>query len=285
MDIRQLKAFIAVFEERSITLAAQRLFLAQPTLSVTIRQLEGALGVKLFERLPRGVAVSEEARLLYPQARRLVAQAEALARMFRQKHDCLPLTIGVEVEVGRRQLEHFLAMTAQASAAILLNVREGCAGDARLAAEDSRCEDELFVALWEEDFVLAVPSSHPLAGGERVEMAELSDSDWITCPENSAHQRLLDLHGAVAPGLALAAQASSLRLAAHMVAAGLGLALLPASLLSGNDALAAIPLAGATLSRRVGLCYAAQAQDLPALQALLAYLSAAAHKGKEADKP
>ncbi|MCQ9186652.1 LysR family transcriptional regulator, partial [Streptomyces sp. IBSBF 2953] len=59
MDVRHLKAFLAVFEERNITAAAQRLFISQPTLSVTIKQLEDELGVALFVRQPRGVDVSE----------------------------------------------------------------------------------------------------------------------------------------------------------------------------------------------------------------------------------
>lgn len=67
MDIRHLKAFIAVFEERNITAAAQRLCVAQPSLSVTIRQLEEELGVELFLRQARGVDVSEQARVLYPR--------------------------------------------------------------------------------------------------------------------------------------------------------------------------------------------------------------------------
>ncbi|MBV7515935.1 LysR family transcriptional regulator, partial [Pseudomonas sp. PDM25] len=83
MDIRHLKAFLAVFEERNITSAAQRLFISQPTLSVTIKQLEQELGATLFIRQPRGVEVTEEARVLYPQARRMVADAMALSRLFR----------------------------------------------------------------------------------------------------------------------------------------------------------------------------------------------------------
>ncbi|MEO9456616.1 LysR family transcriptional regulator, partial [Chromobacterium phragmitis] len=230
MDIRQLKAFVAVFEERSVTLAAQRLFVTQPTLSVTIRQLEEELGATLFQRLPRGVEVSEDARLLYPQARRMLAQADALARMFRQRRDCPPLCLGVDPDVGRGQLETLLARAARAEPAILLEIREGCCGDARLAPEDGRCEDELFLPLWEEDFVLAVPTGHPLAASERVEISQLNEPDWIVCPDHPSHQRLLDLHGAAAPTLAAAARAGSLRLAAHMAAAGLGAALLPASL-------------------------------------------------------
>ena len=64
MDIRHLKAFIAVFEARNITVAAQRLCVAQPTLSVTIRQLEEDLGVELFGRQARGVEVRAQAREL-----------------------------------------------------------------------------------------------------------------------------------------------------------------------------------------------------------------------------
>ncbi|MEN2425034.1 LysR family transcriptional regulator [Chromobacterium vaccinii] len=283
MDIRQLKAFVAVFEERSITLAAQRLFITQPTLSVTIRQLEDALGVTLFERLPRGVDVSEDARLLYPQARRMLAQADALARMFRQRRDCAPLCLGVDADVSRSQLEALLARAARAEPAILLEVREGCCGDTRLAAEDGRCEDELFLPLWEEDFVLAVPADHRLAARNQVDVALLDETEWITCPHHPSHQRLLDLHGAAAPALAAAARAGSLRLAAHMAAAGLGVALLPASLADDHPSLKAIPLAGATPTRRVGLCYAAQALELPALQALKETLNG--HSGSGADKP
>ncbi|AUH50948.1 LysR family transcriptional regulator [Chromobacterium sp. ATCC 53434] len=285
MDIRQLKAFVAVFEERSITLAAQRLFVTQPTLSVTIRQLEETLGATLFERLPRGVAVSEDARLLYPQARRLLTQAEALARMFRQRRDCPPLTLGVDADIGRNQLETLLARAGLASPAILLDVREGCCGDARLAAEDLRCEDELFLPLWEEDFVLAVPAAHRLASRERVDPALLDETDWIVCPDHPSHQRLLDLHGAAAPALAVAARAGSLRLAAHMAAAGLGVALLPASLADDHPGLKAVLLAGATPSRRVGLCHAAQALELPALQALRACLRSFYEQRRPASRP
>ncbi|POZ60110.1 LysR family transcriptional regulator [Chromobacterium alticapitis] len=268
MDIRQLKAFVAVFEARSITTAAHRLFVTQPTLSVTIRQLEDELGAALFERLPRGVAVSEEARLLYPHARRMLAQAEALSKMFKQRQDCLPLRVGMDADVGRRQLEILLARIAETKPGILAEVVAGCDGDIRLAAEDARCEDELFLPLWEEDFVLAVPLQHALAAAASVELALLDEPDWVICPEHSSHQRLLDLHGGASPALAAAARAGNLRLAAHMAAAGMGIALLPASLVEENPALRAIALQGGTLTRRVGLCHPAQALALPAFQAL-----------------
>ena len=73
MDKRQLKAFICVFEERNITRAAQLLNLTQPALSATIKLLEEELATTLFIRRPRGVEVTEDARVLYPQARKMLS--------------------------------------------------------------------------------------------------------------------------------------------------------------------------------------------------------------------
>lgn len=85
MDKRQLKAFMCVFEERNITRAAALLNLTQPALSATIKALEEELGTQLFERKPRGVEVTEDARVLYPHARRMIGDMSALACRFRKK--------------------------------------------------------------------------------------------------------------------------------------------------------------------------------------------------------
>lgn len=274
MDIRQLKAFVAVFEERNITAAAQRLHITQPTLSVTIRQLEESLQTSLFERQARGVAVSEAARLLYPQARRLLAQAQQLQTQFRQRNSCLPLTLGVEEDVADSHIEALLRFARQQVPGLLLSVQPGCSGEARLAAEENRCEDELFLPLWEELYQLAVSAEVAANLPAAVDITALAELDWITCPDHPSHQRLLAMHGEHGVALTLAARAGSLRLARQMVAAGLGVALLPLSLLQGQPGVRALPLLSPTLSRRIGLCYAAQALDSPALQWLHKQLAA-----------
>ena len=131
MDIRHLKAFLAVFEERNITLAAQRLHVAQPSLSVTIRQLEEELGVELFLRQARGVEVSEQARALYPQAQRMVAEAEALSRQFVEGRQQVTLQLGIEADIAASQVESFIRMACAALPPLQLTLLEGCAGDAR----------------------------------------------------------------------------------------------------------------------------------------------------------
>lgn len=270
MDTRQLQAFVAVFEERNITLAAERLHLSQPTLSVTIRQLEERLGTRLFERQARGVEVSEEARLLYPQVRRLLAQMETLQDMFRGRQDGLPLTIGIEEDLGAGQIAEFLRWAGQSSALLQLTLVAGCGGDARLAAEEQRCEDELFLPLWEEDWQLALPAGHALAGCECPGADALQGVAWVACPAHPSHQRLAAFYGQGPVGFA--AQADRLALARELVAAGLGLAFLPPSLLDGRTDLVARPLQWPMPARRVGLCHAAQALDTPAMAALHAVL-------------
>lgn len=252
MDIRHLKAFLAVFEERNITAAAQRLCVAQPTLSVTIRQLEEQLGVALFLRQARGVEVSEQARQLYPQAQRLVAEAQALSRRFREGQRRLPLQLGVEADIASSHVEAFVRMACQAVPAVQLTLLDGCAGDARLGVEALCCEDELFLALWEEPYVLAMAT-----GSTQVEQ-------WISCPEHFAHQRLLGFYG----NLEQVGHAGSLQQAVPMVAAGLGAALLPQSLVDCHRGLHWRPWQESTLTRRIGLCFAVQALQLPVLKQL-----------------
>lgn len=252
MDIRHLKAFLAVFEERNITLAAQRLCVAQPTLSVTIRQLEEELGVALFLRQARGVEVSEQARQLYPQAQRMVAEASALSRRFREGQDRLPLQLGVEADIAASQVEAFVRLASQAVPAVQLTLLDGCVGDARLGVEALCCEDELFLSLWEEPFVLAMASGSNQLG------------QWITCPQHVSHQRLLGFYG---DGEQVG-HAGSLQQAVPMVAAGLGAALLPQSLVERHPGLQWRPWQGSALTRRVGLCFAVQALELPVLKQL-----------------
>ena len=79
MELRQLNYFVAIAEEHSFTRAAERLWVAQPGLSTQIRRLESELGVRLFERRPRGVDLTDAGELFLERARKAVAAAE-LAR-------------------------------------------------------------------------------------------------------------------------------------------------------------------------------------------------------------
>lgn len=261
MDGRQLKAFVAVFEERNITSAARRLNLSQPALSGTIKSLEDLLGAQLFRREARGVAVTEAARILYPQARRILSQTDSMTRQFRQGVQVPAISIGVETDIAGKDVAAFVRLARQAAQALCINLLNGCKGDARLSTDDGRCEDELFLPLFVEPYVLAAP-----AGSGAYALS------WIVCPNHPTHQRLLPYYGTAAS--TPAASAETLSLAIDLVSAGLGACVAPESLARGRADVEIWPIDGLEMSRRVGLCYAVQSLDNSVLARLVEQLRA-----------
>ena len=79
MDLRQLKQFVAVAETSSFSRAAERLFMAQPPLSVAIRKLEEELGTPLFERTARGVRLTAPGEAALQAARKCLQNAEEVS--------------------------------------------------------------------------------------------------------------------------------------------------------------------------------------------------------------
>lgn len=275
MDLRHLRAFVAVFEERNITQAAERLHITQSALSVTIRQLEQELAAPLFARQARGVEVTEAARLLYPRAVKLLGEAQGIARLFVAAAERASLRLGIEPGIGAAAVAEFLALVHRVLPQVQLSVAEGCTGDARFAVEDQRCEDELFVPWREESFVLAAPEGDPLAQAARLAPREVAGVDWVVCPQHDSHQRLLTALGGAPHRLAQAARVEALALAPTLVAAGLGWAWLPAGLVRGAAGVKCVELDAPALTRRLGLCLPAGALQIAPLRRLHQALSEA----------
>jgi DNA-binding transcriptional LysR family regulator len=242
MDYRQLRAFIAVFEERNITAAARSIHLSQPALSGSIKALEQTLGTTLFVRQARGVEVTEDARALYPEAQRMVADASRLLSRFKGDREREPLQIGVEHDVATAVLRKVLLAAAAIQPQVQVQLMTGCQGAVRLASEEQRCEDELFLPLHSDPFVLAFAG--PAHAG----------TQWISCPALPSHQRLLPFYSSHP-----IAHAQTFALALEMVATGLGTAIVPQSLAAEHSGVRTEPMPQLDLRRRIGLCYSVQA--------------------------
>ena len=274
LDLRLLRFFIAIYEEKNITAAAARCHVSQPSLSAGLRQLEEALGDSLFIRGKKGVEAKDPAHYLYPHAVKLVEEARRLPTLFRQKATRARLNIAIMPDLSRRRVAGLLQRVQGVLPELDLTLSDyGTPADCRLTLDALRREDEIFLPLWEEEYVLCVPRGHPLAGRARIELAELQHHDFIECPHCEAHQQTIGRLACDRLTLNLVAKAESKGLVMALVLAGVGISFLPDGLVEDEAGLCTLPVSGPRMFRRIGLCYPAHQTLNPALRALIPELA------------
>ncbi|MBO8188032.1 LysR family transcriptional regulator [Streptomyces spirodelae] len=206
MDVhgRDLRYFVAVAEELHFTRAAERLFVSQPALSKQVRTLERTLGVTLFERGRRGVALTRAGAELLPHARRVLAEwqtgweaVEAVRAA--QRAD---LVVGMSSSPGRGGL--LPAIRSRVTAAhpeAVLTIRQFGWEDSTAGLADGT-GDVAFVWLplpeperyrWtvvaSEPRLVALPETHPLAGRPAVDFADLLEEPFLALPRSAGPLR------------------------------------------------------------------------------------------------
>ena len=278
-DLRALGYFVAAYEERSITAAARRCFVAQPSISMAIKGLEDVLDTALFERGRQGLGPTASAHRLYPRACALLADSSALLQDFRRSTR-ERLCLYVQDDLMLPPLQPVLDALGQhlPQAALHLSPQ---ATDARLRVLSEHCrpDGDTFQPLWTEPYVMLVPAEHPLRFRKSFALPDLQDIPLIEWPQCPLHQSFLKLAAAQGVVLQVCASAAREELLWRMVDAGLGLAVVPQSHAAQARHAVVRPLQGAlAFSRRVGL--SCDATDI-ALQALLAPLAATLN----ADRP
>lgn len=177
----------------------------------------------------------------------------------------------IDLYIAAHQIEHVVKRVQGSGTNLLLTLEPGCVGDVRFGCEELRCEDELFLPLYDEQFVLAIPWAHSLADIDTPTSEDLHDLCWVMCPQNASHQRLLPVYGATAHSPA--ANADTFRMALSLAVAGLGAVIAPESLVREHAGLMIKPLPGYSMTRRVGICYAVQALTMPSVALLLQRVS------------
>ncbi|RYV01322.1 LysR family transcriptional regulator [Shewanella sp. OPT22] len=274
VDLRLLRFFIAIFEENNITAAANRCHVSQPSLSAGLKQLEEQLGGKLFERSKKGVKALDNAQYLYPLALKLVEEAKELPGLFKQKANRVKFQLAVMPDLSQRRLSKVLTTCNEAIEHLDLELVELSAqADARLIIEELKHEDEIFIPLWEEDYVLCVPSNHTLTNEELVTPEKLHGYPFIECPPCKAHQQTIGLLACNHISLNLVAKASSKSLVQSLVLGGFGISFLPDGLIEDEPRLAKVNFDGPRMFRRIGLCYPAHQSIAPSLAAIIRSLS------------
>jgi DNA-binding transcriptional LysR family regulator len=233
--------FVAVAEELHFGRAAERLHIAQPSLSHQVRRLERQLGVTLFDRSSRRVELTDAGRALLSEGRRLLAHSERTTRLVRSV-SAERLTVGFYGSAASALLPELLRSFSEEHPSAEVSVREllldqidelltGGVDVAFTRLLPGQADVELEV-IASEPRVVALPAPHSLSGHATLQFSDLREESFITNPvvEASAPpERWLAeqaRHGL--PGR-IAAKAASVQEILTLVAAGTGVCLVPAS--------------------------------------------------------
>ncbi len=270
MDIRLLKQFVAVYEEQNISRAAERCFVSQPALSNAIRQLEDELDCLLFNRSKRGVIPTPEADQLYPMANRMVGELDSIPKLFKQSQQVGTLTIAVMPELPHRYvaelLENIRKVLPQEHIKLSMLGEEA---DVRLLLDIMKDEDELFLPVWREKYVLCLHADHPLAAKEVVTPEDLDNEPFIICPPCEAHQRTLGLVGQQGFKTNVVATAATKNQVAMLLLAKVGVSFLPEGMAVEWPELVTRSFDGPEDFRQVGLAWSSNRTQNPLLKRIL----------------
>ena len=130
MDLRQIKYFVTLYDERSVTKAAVRLSVVQPALSMQISKLEDTYGAKLFERTSRGVVATDAGRTFYNLCQRILSDVDEAQRYFRDASGQVSgeLTVGLMPSVANSVLPNVLAQYQANYPDVTLRIAEAYSG-------------------------------------------------------------------------------------------------------------------------------------------------------------
>lgn len=286
MEHRLLEYFIAVSEELHFTKAAENLGISQPTLSHQIRLLEEELGTPLFHRTGKKIHLTQAGLVLLEHARRVFHELDQAKLMIGELTGMRRgrLRIGCS---GNHLLTHSLISFHRQFPGIELSVVE-------LATEETRdrllsnkldlgvvflpLKDEQLISLplYKEELVVIIPSDHPFAGLDSIELNELAKSPLVLFPPKFLARQMLDAACAeigiqLSPVLELSTMESQCQMVAHHV----GLTVVPKSYTPTlrDTRLVSVPIAEPSPYRSVGIVYRKDTYMDTAIQSFIEHLS------------
>lgn len=224
MKFHQLRDFLAIVEKQNISSAAKFLGIAQPSLSRSVRDLEKELGVPMFERHARGVALTEMGRIFYKRARIMMRELEKAREEIGELHGQVrgTLTIGVSSVSHYTLLSSALAPFQKRYPAVQLKLIEGAfplfeiglkEGNVDVyvgPAPDSLAQELKAEPLFHPSRAVLGRKGHPLAGA--TSLAELLQAEWITTSLTDRAEAefgmVFESHGLTAPRISMRASSA-----------------------------------------------------------------------------
>lgn len=280
LDLVTLRVVVAVAESGSISAGSERLQLAVAAASARISALETALGVRIFERSPRGVELTPAGRMLVQRGGDLIAAADQLVSDLRDWSAGLAGHVRMLANASAllQELPGRLDAFMRTHPRIHVDVEERMSPEIPAALLEGRADVGVvdvamptrgldFLPFFQDDLVLVVPTAHPLAGEPAVRLSQfVAEGFVVIAGSNAVTTRLFNAAAALGRPLKVRTQMRSFDAACRMVAAGIGIAVLPAKAIEPQ--LAHLPLRGVPLAedwaRRVHFLVSRSGDDTPA---------------------
>ncbi len=271
MTLNELRFIVAVARERNFRRAAEKCFVSQPALSLAVKKLEEELGVQLFERSHTDIAMTSIGESVVEQAIRALEEANKVKEIARQGNNPLigELKLGVIYSVGPYLLPEIIPLLRQNAPEMPLNVGENLTEQLEIQLRNGSIDVAIIalpfditgiktMELYDEEFMVAVPSNHAWANKKSIAAADLAEEKVLmlnsghcfstqlmqTCPSLSQKGEIL--------------QGNSLETIRNMVASNLGITVLPASATMDryqNPLIKIIPFSQPVPTRRIALAW------------------------------
>jgi len=292
MTLTELKYIVAVARERHFGRAAEACFVSQPTLSVAIRKLEDELGITIFERGGTEVGVTAIGQQIVSQAQKVLEESANLKELARLGHDPLAgaLRVGVIHTIGPYLLPKLVPAQIERTPQMPLILQENFTvkliellrqGEIDCAIMALPLPDAGLMTqpLYDEEFIVVIPAGHPWADRRSISAEDLKQQNMLllgsghcfrdqvleVCPE-------LSRFAASSEGIQRTFEGSSLETIRHMVAAGIGITVMPRTSVQkeerNNKLLRYIPFERPIPDRRVVLAWRKSFPRVAAIEAL-----------------
>jgi DNA-binding transcriptional LysR family regulator len=272
MELRHLRYFVTLAEELHFGRAADRLHIAQPPLSQQIRQLELELGFQLFHRTKRTVRLTDAGQVFLAEVQQILNHLDRAIQTGRQtsRGEIGQLVIGFVSSAAYNVLPQLLALFRADAPEVTIALHELTTDQQLDWLREGRIdigvlrppvEDAIFgtATIFRESLVLALPENHPLTQHPLISLRSLSQEPFIVFPRSFAptlYDTIISLCQQAGFSPTVVQEAIQMQTIVSLVAANLGIAIVPASLQH---------------LQRTGVVYKAIEEPVPEIETMLAW--------------
>lgn len=256
MELRNLQYFVSVYQELSFSKAAQKCFVSQPSISAAISQLEKELDRQLFIRHAKGASPTQAGKTFYPAAVKVLGDINMMRGLFHECQSLVPLRIALMPFLSGERVGLIINELIISLPELDLTVVDwNEEADARIISRSMALQNEAFHNLWVDDYVLAMSIKHPLAQQKEIILQDLNGQPFISskfCDARDSWNYALRKYGVV---FVSKAAVNTQEYALDLVAAGLGVAVVPSHSASQRTDIVVRTIGNVKLERVIGLAY------------------------------